>query len=93
VSRIVAVASYSHVWTIRWWPVVGRASRHSCNKDRPMYSSKGVESRCVQHKVWELRIEDWGANLGHSLNCFITYVVFIFVVFELILSVFLTMIM
>ena len=52
-----------------------------------MYSSKGVESRCVQYKVWELRIEDWGANLGHSLNCFITYVVFIFLVFELTLSV------
>jgi len=34
--------TYSHVWTIRWWPVVGRASRHSYSKDRSVYSSKGV---------------------------------------------------
>ena len=87
VSRIVVVAIYSRVWTIRRWPVVRGASRHSCSKDRSMYSSKGVVSRCVEHKVWELRIEDWGANLGHILNCFITYLVFIFLVFELTLSV------
>ena len=86
-SLIVAVAIYSRVWTIRWWPVVGGASKHSCNKDRSVYSSKGVESRYIQHKVWEFRIEDCGANLGHSLNCFITYVVFIFLVFELTLFV------
>jgi len=32
---------YSHVWTIRWWPVVGGASRHSCIKDRSLFSLKG----------------------------------------------------
>jgi len=33
--------SYSHVGTIRWWPVVGGASRHSCSEDRPLFSLKG----------------------------------------------------
>jgi len=33
--------SYSHVWTIRWWPVVGGASRHSCSKDQSLISPKG----------------------------------------------------
>jgi len=33
--------SHSHVWTIRWWPVVGGASRHSCSKDRSFISPKG----------------------------------------------------
>jgi len=47
VSQIVAMAIYSRVWTIRWWSVVRGASRHSCSKDRSVYSSKGVESRGV----------------------------------------------
>jgi len=33
--------SYSHMWTIRWWPVVGGASRYSYNKDRLLFSPKG----------------------------------------------------
>ncbi|QCD86300.1 hypothetical protein DEO72_LG3g821 [Vigna unguiculata] len=32
---------YSHVWTIRWWPVVRGASRHSCSEDRSLFSPKG----------------------------------------------------
>jgi len=36
---------------VRWWPVVGGVSRHSCNKDRSRYSSKGVESRGVLRKI------------------------------------------
>ena len=32
--------SYSYVWTIRWWPVVGGASGHLCNKDRSLISPK-----------------------------------------------------
>jgi len=32
--------SYSHVWTIWWWPVVGRASRHSCSEDRSLITPK-----------------------------------------------------
>jgi len=36
--------SYSHVWTIRWWLVVGGASRHSCNKDRSLISPKGYKN-------------------------------------------------
>jgi len=32
---------YSHVWTIRWWPVVGGASGHSCSEDRSLFSLKG----------------------------------------------------
>ena len=36
--------SYSHVWTIRWWLVVGGASRHSCSKDRSLISPKGYRN-------------------------------------------------
>jgi len=36
--------SYSHVWTIRWWPVVRGASRHSCSKDRSLISPKGYRN-------------------------------------------------
>ncbi|QCE03578.1 hypothetical protein DEO72_LG8g1603 [Vigna unguiculata] len=61
----VVVAIYFCVWTIRWWPVVGGTSRHSCSKDRSVYSSKGVESRGVQQDVWKWRIEDLGANIGY----------------------------
>ena len=32
---------YSHVWAIRWWPVVGGASGHSCSEDRSLFSLKG----------------------------------------------------
>jgi len=31
---------YSHVWTIRWWLVVGGASGHSCSEDRSLFSLK-----------------------------------------------------
>ena len=51
VSQIAAATIYSHVWTIRWWLVVGGPSRHSCSKDRLVYSSKDVESSGVQHRV------------------------------------------
>jgi len=40
--------SYSHVWTIRWWPVVGGANRHSCSKDRSLISLKGyTNDKCL----------------------------------------------
>jgi len=32
---------YSHVWTVRWWSVVGGASGHSCGEDRSLFSLKG----------------------------------------------------
>jgi len=32
---------YSHMWTIRWWHVVGGASGHSCSEDRSLFSFKG----------------------------------------------------
>jgi len=35
---------YSHGWTIRWWPVVGGASRHSCSEDRSLFSLKGYRN-------------------------------------------------
>ena len=66
VSQIVAMAIYSRVWTIRWWLVVEGASRHPCNTDRSVYSSKGVESRSIQQNVWKWRIEDLGANTGYG---------------------------
>jgi len=47
VSRIMAVEIYSRVWSIRLWPVVIRASRHSCSKDRSVYSLRGVGSRGI----------------------------------------------
>jgi len=31
------------VWTIRWWPVVGGASRHSCSEDRSLFLPKGYK--------------------------------------------------
>jgi len=43
VSRERLWQFYSRMWTIRWWPVVGGASRHSCSKDGSVKSSKGVE--------------------------------------------------
>ena len=36
--------SYSHVWTFRWWLVVGGASKHSCSKDRSLVSPKGYRN-------------------------------------------------
>jgi len=44
--------SYSHVWTIRWWPVVGGASRHSYSKDRSLISPKGyIDDRRLKASV------------------------------------------
>jgi len=47
--------SYSHVWTIRWWPVVEGASRHSCSKDRSLISPKGY--RNDRHLMQVLEVE------------------------------------
>jgi len=42
------------VWTIRWWPVVGGASRHSCSKDRSSFSPKGYRNDRRLMKVLEM---------------------------------------
>ena len=54
---------YSRVWTIRWWPVVRGASRHSWQQGSINVSSKGVESRGVQRKIWKSRIKDYGLGV------------------------------
>jgi len=48
----------SHVWTIRWWPVVGGASRHSCNKDRSLFSPEGYRNDTSKCKCWKWRIKE-----------------------------------
>jgi len=78
VLRIVVVAIYSRVWTIRWWLVVGGASRHLCNKDRSVYSSKCVESRCVQP------LADLGCDResrGSPIFFFFEFFLYIFIYF------------
>jgi len=49
---------YSHVWTIRWWPIVGGASRHSCSEDRSLFSPK--EYRNVRRLMQVLEVEKKG---------------------------------
>jgi len=48
---------YSHVWTIRWWPVVEGASGHSCNKDRSQISPKGYRNDRRLKVVLEAKCE------------------------------------
>jgi len=46
--------SYSHVWTIKWWPVVGGSSRHSCSEDRSLISPKGYRNDIRLMQVLEM---------------------------------------
>jgi len=56
--------SYSRVWTIRWWPVVGGASRHSCSKDRSEISPKGYrDDRRLKSEVGYEGVKEKGSVL------------------------------
>jgi len=63
--------SYFHVWTIRWWPVVGGASRHSCSKDQSLISPKGYRNdRCLMQvlEVEKKGKREKNTNLGLMLS-------------------------
>jgi len=56
--------SHSHVWTIRWWPVVGGAIRHSYNKDRSLISPKGyIDDRRLKASVGNEEVREKGGNV------------------------------
>jgi len=63
--------SYSHVWTNRWWPVVGGASRHSCNKDRSLFSLKGyrIDRRLKANVGGEVVKRKGGKYTNPGLHC------------------------
>jgi len=55
--------SHSHVWTIRWWPVVGGASRHLYSKDRSLISPKGYrDDRHLKARVGNDEVREKGGN-------------------------------
>ena len=56
------------MWTIRWWPVVGGASRHSCSKDRSSFSPKGYKND--RHLMEVEKYEKRENNTNPGLKCF-----------------------
>jgi len=72
--------SYSYVWTIKWWPIVGGASRDSCNKDRSLISPEGY--RNDRRLMQVLEVEKKGKrekNTNPSFNVEMLYLlVFLF---------------
>ena len=81
---------YSHVWTIKWWPVVRGARRHSCIKDRSLFSPKGYKNDRRLMKVLEWRSKEKERRiLTRGLIVLLLYLIFYWLVYlnELTLSV------
>jgi len=56
--------SYSHVWTIKWWPVVEGASRHSYTKDRSLILPKGYrDDRRLKASVGSEEVKENGESV------------------------------
>jgi len=49
------------VWTIRWWPVLGGASRHSYSEDQSLFLPKGYrDNRRLKTNVGNEGVKEKG---------------------------------